>query len=78
LSVKIFCGLQASMDSSSEVIEKMIALCIVMQKAVKKHLTLLQTKLDDLKTKSNARSNTDLLTPTQSGKFDVWNFLTRC
>jgi len=41
-----------------------------MQKAVKKHYELLQKEFNDLKTKLNAKSNTDLVSPGLSCKLE--------
>jgi len=49
-----------------------------MQKAVMKHYELLQRELAHLKAKSNARTNTDLLCPDQSGKLELFIFSLLC
>ena len=46
-------------------------LLVVVQRAVKKHVALLQTELDHLRMKLNAQCNTDLLTTTKSCKLEL-------
>jgi len=50
------------------------AVSVVVQKAVKRHLVLLQGELDDLKAKLNAQNDADLLTHTESRKLELLLF----